>query len=244
MRPVAVLGAILAASLGACGERAHNSASRADVPAIASRPAPAGPEGEVATRPEGARAAPRACTSEMGDGATSLVALCRAVSPATHPPCNAANSCAMIEEEIARGCALIGDGAERPAGCGPAARSPEAAVATVRRYYRALAARDYATAHAQWADRGAASGPGQQGLAAGFAHIRASRLTIGPPRDMEGAAGSSFITVPVRVERELDDGTRQRFAGAYTLRRVNDVPGATPDQLRWRIWSAALRPAR
>ena len=40
-----------------------------------------------------------------------LVNECLQVSPATHPPCNAQNSCSMIVDEIKRGCALIGQGA-------------------------------------------------------------------------------------------------------------------------------------
>jgi hypothetical protein len=244
MRLAALFGAIPAVLIGACGQRAGNEPALANAPAPASRPAPASHAGNVALRPEGARVAPRSCAAEMGAAARRLVDLCISVSPASHPPCNAANSCAMIEDEIARGCAFIGDGADRPAQCGPAERSPEAAVATVRLYYRALAARDYPTAYAQWADRGGASGNDYESFAAGFARTRATRVATGAPRDMEGAAGSSFVTVPVTVDAELDDDTRQHFVGSYTLRRVNDVPGATPDDLRWRIVSASLRGAR
>lgn len=32
---------------------------------------------------------------------------CIAVSPATRPPCNAANSCQLIEEEVLRGCGML-----------------------------------------------------------------------------------------------------------------------------------------
>jgi len=43
--------------------------------------------------------------------ANELVRRCLKVSPATHPPCNADNSCSMIRDEIKRGCALLGAGA-------------------------------------------------------------------------------------------------------------------------------------
>ena len=33
------------------------------------------------------------------------------------------------------------------------------------------------------------------------------------------------------VTAELEDGTKQRFTGTSTLRRVNDVQGATPEEL-------------
>ncbi|MES1202487.1 MAG: hypothetical protein ABUS57_13675 [Pseudomonadota bacterium] len=58
-----------------------------------------------------------ACSDERGaQAAAALVAQCVEVSPATHPPCNAANSCAMIEDEIKRGCGLLADGS-KPAYC-------------------------------------------------------------------------------------------------------------------------------
>ena len=37
----------------------------------------------------------------------TLVKQCLEVSPATHPPCNAANACSLIVDEITRGCAMI-----------------------------------------------------------------------------------------------------------------------------------------
>ncbi|WP_369944041.1 hypothetical protein [Xanthomonas medicagonis] len=165
---------------------------------------------------------------------------CRAVSPATHPPCNAANSCAMIDDEIARGCALLGRDGPTTAECGPAADSPQAAADVVRRYYAAINARDYAVAWRQWGEDGR---PGQSYAAfkAGFARTRAVTATIGALGAGEGAAGSVYQPVPVTVEATLDDGTRQRFRGDYILRRVNGVDGASAAQLRWRIDSAQLK---
>lgn len=222
------------------GNEAAPRAAAASDHADRQTPVPTG-NGLAAAAPAGRLS----CEAEIGaPAARRLANLCRAVSPATHPPCNVANSCAMIDDETARGCALIGDGADRPAGCGPAASSAAAALDVVRLYYRALAAHDYGTAYAQWDDDGAASGKSYNAFAAGYAHTRATRVAAGAPGDPEGAAGSSFITVPVTVDAVLDNGARQHFAGSYTLRRVNDVPGATPDQLRWRIQSARLRAAR
>lgn len=54
-----------------------------------------------------AASAEPSCRSTMGaKKAAALVRACRLMSPATHPPCNAANSCAMIVDEIKRGCAF------------------------------------------------------------------------------------------------------------------------------------------
>jgi hypothetical protein len=52
------------------------------------------------------------CLNAVGiERSRQLVNECLQVSPATHPPCNAQNSCSMIVDEIKRGCALIGQGA-------------------------------------------------------------------------------------------------------------------------------------
>jgi hypothetical protein len=56
-----------------------------------------------------AGAAERSCRAEIGSrAARALVRRCLAVSPATHPPCNALNPCALIRSEIVRSCAFIG----------------------------------------------------------------------------------------------------------------------------------------
>jgi uncharacterized protein len=56
------------------------------------------------------------CTASVGaQQAAVYVKQCSEVSPATHPPCNATNACALIISEIRRGCAMIGSAA--PAFC-------------------------------------------------------------------------------------------------------------------------------
>ena len=117
-------------------------------------------------------------------------------------------------------------------------------VEVVRRYYTAINHRQYGTAYRAWSDGGRASGKSLRAFVAGFARTRSTRVFIGHVGPTEGAAGSLYVTVPVRVEARLTNGNAQRFAGGYTLRRVNNVPGAMPDQLRWRIASAKLLPVR
>lgn len=63
------------------------------------------------------------CSDERGGAAAAaLVQQCIQVSPATHPPCNAANACAMIESEIRRGCGLLVG--RKPAFCATVATAP------------------------------------------------------------------------------------------------------------------------
>jgi hypothetical protein len=50
----------------------------------------------------------QSCNDEVGaELAAVYVDQCIEVSPATRPPCNAENSCELIQNEIVRGCALI-----------------------------------------------------------------------------------------------------------------------------------------
>ena len=63
-----------------------------------------------------------------------------------------------------------------------------------------------------------------------------------PDGEMEGAAGSSYYTVPTTVTGTLADGTKAVLKGDVVLRRVNDVDGATPEQLTWHIEQVNLKP--
>lgn len=65
------------------------------------------------------------CRVEIGPAAAKrLVAQCFDASPATHPPCNAVNPCAMIREEIARSCKLFEASSPLPADLCAAGRTP------------------------------------------------------------------------------------------------------------------------
>ena len=61
--------------------------------------------------------------------------------------------------------------------------------------------------------------------------------TTGP--SLEGAAGSLYCTVEGTLT-DAADSARPASEGAIVLRRANDVPGATPDQLRWTVQSSTF----
>lgn len=55
----------------------------------------------------GAFAIDRSCLATAGRAqAARIVRDCKAISEATHPPCNAANPCDMIIEEVERWCEI------------------------------------------------------------------------------------------------------------------------------------------
>jgi hypothetical protein len=128
-------------------------------------------------------------------------------------------------------------------------RPPNAAAAdtsttparVVRNYYAAIQARDYDAAYSLWGQSGQASGKNRAAIAAGFAQTAEVHATVSDSVQMEGAAGSQYATVPVIVDAVLRTGAHQHFEGTYTLRRAM-VDGATPEQRRWHIYSAELKP--
>lgn len=255
-RPGAIPGTLIAAmamlAVGGCGDSPPTTEQQKNV-AASDETATAGPASmasdKAAPVPAITRSATtaniiRSCRAEIGEQfAARMVETCRAVSPATHPPCNAANSCAMIDDEIARGCAMLPDSGADVPGCRPFQKDLARADNLIRRYYRAIDARDYATAYSQWSDDGAASGKDYASFAAGFAETASVDVRLGYGQPPEGAAGSLYITIPVTVNAVLRDGRRQSFTGSYTLRRVNDVDGSTAEQRSWHIASAQLRRA-
>ncbi|MCP9222187.1 hypothetical protein MKP08_05435 [Erythrobacter sp. LQ02-29] len=65
------------------------------------------------------------------------------------------------------------------------------------------------------------------------------RISVEAPTGrMEGAAGSSYYSVPATVS----GSTGRKINGTIALRRVNDVPGATPYQLNWHVAQVDLKP--
>ncbi len=138
-------------------------------------------------------------------------------------------------------------------GCDPkaATRLPGGPVAQaenpqelIRAYYKAIDEHQYEAAYSAWGDGGAKSGQRFDEFKAGFAQTERMVMEIIGPVETEGAAGSIYASVPVVVRADSKDGERKNFNGRYVVKRVNDVPGATPEQLRWHIDSADLREIR
>lgn len=180
------------------------------------------------------------CEREVGrEAAARLAKQCLAVSPATRPPCNVANSCALIRDEIARGCNLLDQAEAIKADCTRADGGGDAAN-VLRRYYAAISVHDYSTAYGLWSDKGKSSNQSYDEFIRGFSGTAQVQVTLGAQGRVEGAAGSRYVRLPVTVSATLKDGTRQRFIGYYTLRQAAPVPGADADAKRWHIFQARL----
>ena len=106
----------------------------------------------------------------------------------------------------------------------------------------ALERGDHAAAFAQWGtDAEARSGMTAAEHAAWWSRFKTITIAM-PGGTMEGAAGSSYYEAPTTVVGKQQNGKPYRLEGSVVLRRVNDVPGATADQLRWHIEKVDLNP--
>jgi hypothetical protein len=109
-------------------------------------------------------------------------------------------------------------------------RSAEAAGQVVQHYGALIEQNRFDEAALLWNDAKAAKMFGDR-----FRTYREIHVQVGKPADMEGAAGSIYITVPVVVNGASSSGSPFTCRGDATLRRANDVPGSTEKQRRWHI---------
>lgn len=120
--------------------------------------------------------------------------------------------------------------------------SPQGAANVVQSYYKLIEQGRYRDAWALWSDGGKASGMSEEAFAASFGKFGEYHAEVGAPGTPEGAAGSVYITVPVRLYGRLKSGEAFNMEGPVTLRRVNDVPGSTEEQRRWHIAEIGVKP--
>ncbi|MVN89127.1 hypothetical protein GO986_20515 [Deinococcus sp. HMF7620] len=106
-------------------------------------------------------------------------------------------------------------------------------------YYNALGHKNYAAAYALWDRQGQNSGKSYAAFKNGFAQTYATYVAITGPVRIEGAAGSLYATVPVKVTAQLKNGQQQSFCGNYVVRK-NNTGGSAASQV-WRIDRATLR---
>lgn len=130
-----------------------------------------------------------------------------------------------------------------PPGTGPNARtplgepkaaidpkSPEAAAQVVQHYGALIEQKRWTEGWALWTNAGAA-----RVFERNFRTWSDVHLEIGSPGDIEGAAGSLYVTVDAGFYGKLKNGAKVRGPAMVTLRRVNDVPGSTQEERRWHI---------
>ena len=100
--------------------------------------------------------------------------------------------------------------------------TPEAVVSS---FYNAISRHEYARAWSYYQDGQGL--PPFDAFAAGYADTASVIVTFGQPAQ-EGAAGSTYWTLPVRLDATGANGVHSYFAGCYTLRLVNPANQAEP----------------
>lgn len=123
-----------------------------------------------------------------------------------------------------------------------APQSAQGAKQVVRDYHALLAEGRFDEARALWRGEGEASEMAEGEFAASFARYETYAAEVGEPGAVEGAAGSLYVEVPVHVHGTLTSGESFHLRGPMRLRRSNNVPGATTEDLAWRIVASGLRP--
>lgn len=99
----------------------------------------------------------------------------------------------------------------------------------------------YAEAYGQFGDGGPADGMSAGEYTTQFGRCHEISIAAGDGQ-MEGAAGSLIYTVPTTLTCEVITGAHEKWTGKVVLKRVNDVPGASEQQLRWHLTSVTLKP--
>jgi len=82
----------------------------------------------------------------------------------------------------------------------------------------------------------ARAGQSEADFAAQWSDLRAISVAL-LDGDVEGGAGSLYYTSQATITAQDQEGRPIRFEGPIVLRRVNDVDGASPEQLRWHLES-------
>ena len=112
-------------------------------------------------------------------------------------------------------------------------------VQLIRNYYRWINQKKYEGAFAIWEmreDGTAANGQSFAKFKSGFSDTAAVSVEIGEPGEIEGAAGSNYMEIPVVISAISKSGRLQKFAGTYTMRSSN-----VADDTSWYIYSAKVK---
>ena len=109
-------------------------------------------------------------------------------------------------------------------------KSAEAAGQVVQSFGALIEQERWGEAEALWGDAATAAK-----FTGDLKRNRENHIEIGKPGELEGAAGSIYVTMPIILYGKSGSGTDFRRAADVVLRRVNDVPGSTEAQRRWHI---------
>jgi hypothetical protein len=120
--------------------------------------------------------------------------------------------------------------------------SAQGAANVVQTYFAELEGGHYDRAWRLLGPGGRIGWKDEAAFARAFKAYQSYHAQVGAPGPIEGAAGSLYVDVPVQVYGRRVSGEEAHDRGTATLRRVNDVPGSTPEQRSWRIFKLTVAP--
>ena len=115
------------------------------------------------------------------------------------------------------------------------------AVSVIQSYYNAITRKEYVRAYSYYED-GQGVDPFDK-FQAGYANTASVSVAYGQVGS-EGAAGSTYYTVPVSLDAVSTSGKHSYFAGCYTLRLANPQIQAAPPFRPLHIVSGKLTTAK
>jgi hypothetical protein len=182
--------------------------------------------------------------------ASLALAGCNSGSPTPAPAPTVSSSALPSSAATPTAAASPAPQAAVPAGTPTAATSHDAGVLDSKDCRTVAAAYATAVEHNDFAFAARVWGGGagiETRLKTAFANYAVPHFDITGVQE-EGAAGSLYCTVTARLSDVANTNTVSQ-TGQIVLRRVNDVPGATAQQLRWTIQSSTFvekpeRPAK
>lgn len=144
------------------------------------------------------------------------------VGNATEPDPNWRLNSASLREVPTFDLTLLDNACEQRMSLASAPQNLTSPVSLLAAYYEAIVNRDYARAYGYWENP---PKPTVQQFAQGFANTRDIAIVLRLDVFAEGAAGSTYASLPTLVMATLNDGTRQYFTGCFTARHVNVPQG-------------------
>ncbi|MDB5589154.1 MAG: hypothetical protein JWP26_4124 [Devosia sp.] len=113
------------------------------------------------------------------------------------------------------------------------------ATTVIESFYNAINRSEYARAYSYFGD--SADNQPFSEFQAGYADTAGVTLKTGDETS-EGAAGSTYYTLPVAIDAEATDGTHKVFAGCYQLRLVQPALQEEPPFAPLHIEKGTLKP--
>lgn len=102
-------------------------------------------------------------------------------------------------------------------------------------FYDAINRGDYARAYGYWETPPSAYAD----FVNGYANTASVLLLVAPPPQIQGAAGSSYASIPTALVATQRDGSKQLFSGCYVMRKSN----VDTTNTSWHVYSATISAA-